>query len=238
VADIVAITGAAGALGSEVARELVREGYRALLLDTLHSKERLVRLAAELGSACIATPMDVSSGEAWQVALAQVEKSFGGRPSHGVLIAGGWQGGKPFHSDNDEATWRAMLGMNLETAASSLRALLPAMVSNKRGSVVVIGSRVVERPWTSAGAAAYAVSKAAVVELAQVVAAEVLEYGVRVNAILPSTLDTAANRAAMPKADPSSWVSTASAAKVIAFFLSEGARDISGAAIPLYGRAP
>jgi NAD(P)-dependent dehydrogenase (short-subunit alcohol dehydrogenase family) len=110
-------------------------------------------------------------------------------------------------------------------------------VARKHGSIVVIGSRNVERPWTGASAAAYTAAKSAVVALAQAVAAEVLASGVRVNAILPSTLDTMANRAAMPGADPKLWVTTESAAKVIAFLLSEDARDISGAALPIYGRS-
>jgi NAD(P)-dependent dehydrogenase (short-subunit alcohol dehydrogenase family) len=95
----------------------------------------------------------------------------------------------------------------------------------------------VERPWTSASASGYSASKAAVVALAQTVAAEVLESTVRLNAVLPSTMDTAANRAAMPNADPARWVSTDSVAGVIAFLLSDAARDVSGAAIPVYGRA-
>ena len=80
-------------------------------------------------------------------------------------------------------------------------------------------------------------AKSAVVTLARVVAAEVLEHGVRVNAVLPSAIDTDANRRAMPKADPSRWVSPASLAQVIAFLLSDAARDVSGAALPVYGRA-
>ena len=102
---------------------------------------------------------------------------------------------------------------------------------------MVVGSRAVEQPWTSARSAAYAASKSAVVALARAVAAEVLEDGVRVNAILPSTMDTPANRAAMPKADPSRWVSLESAAGVVAFLLSDAARDISGVALPVYGRS-
>jgi len=133
--------------------------------------------------------------------------------------------------------WRAMMATNLETAHASLRALVPGMVARGKGSIVVIGSRAVERPWTGASASAYGASKAAVVSLAQAVAAEVLSHGVRVNAILPSTLDTPANRRAMPDVDPSLWVTTDSAAGVIAFLLSDEARDISGAAIPVYGRA-
>jgi NAD(P)-dependent dehydrogenase (short-subunit alcohol dehydrogenase family) len=73
--------------------------------------------------------------------------------------------------------------------------------------------------------------------MAQAVAAEVLSKNVRVNSILPSTMDTPANRASMPKVDPAKWVTTASAAAVIAFLLSDAARDVSGAALPVYGHA-
>jgi NAD(P)-dependent dehydrogenase (short-subunit alcohol dehydrogenase family) len=93
------------------------------------------------------------------------------------------------------------------------------------------------RPWQSAGAAAYAASKAAVVALAQATAAEVHGAGVRVNAILPSTIDSPQNRAGMPDADFSKWVTTASVAAVVSFLLSDASRDVSGAAIPVYGGA-
>jgi NAD(P)-dependent dehydrogenase (short-subunit alcohol dehydrogenase family) len=101
----------------------------------------------------------------------------------------------------------------------------------------VVGARAAVRPETSAGAAAYAASKAAVVALAQAAAAEVLKHGVRVNAVLPSILDTPANRAGIPGADFTRWVSVDSLAGVIQFLLSDAARDITGAAIPVYGRA-
>ncbi len=129
-----------------------------------------------------------------------------------------------------------MTRFNVEPAYRALRALLPPMVERKRGSIVVVGSRAVDRPWTSGGAAAYAASKAAVVTMAQAVAQEVLLDGVRINAILPSIMDTRANRASMPDADPSKWVSLESAAGVIAFLLSDEARDVTGAAVPVYGR--
>ncbi len=235
--DVVAITGAAGALGSAVARHLAAGGYRPALLDMPRSSAGLQALAKELGACAIEA--DFGAPGAWSGVLATIERDLGGPPSHAVLIAGGWQGGKPLYADaDDDATWRAMMDSNLETVHRSLRALLPGMVSRRRGSIVVIGSRVVERPWTGAGAAAYTASKAAAVALAQTAAAEVLDKGVRVNAILPSTLDTLANRHSMPKADPSEWVALPSAAAVIAFLLSDNARDISGAALPLYGRAP
>ena len=236
--DLVAITGAAGALGSEVARHLVARGYRAVLLGSSRSAGDLHALARSLDAA-FAVEADVATKAGWDKALEAIQREAGSLPSHAVLVAGGWQGGKPLHDVADashDAVWSAMIESNLETVHQSLRALLPDMVARGRGSIVVIGSRVVERPWTGAGAAAYAAAKAAAVELAQVAAAEVLDKGVRINAVLPSTLATAANLRNNPAVDASRLVSTSSAAAVIAFLLSDDARDVSGAAIPLYGR--
>lgn len=235
---IAAITGGAGALGSALARTLIAKGYKVALLDTDHAKDRLTQLARELGpDKAFAHASDFASPAAWTAALDATRAALGGLPTHGALIAGGWDGGTPVHEATDEATYERMMRMNVDTTYRALRALLPGMVAAKTGSIVVVGSRAVERPWTSTGAAAYAASKAAAVTLAQTVAQEVLEHGVRVNAILPSTMDTPANRAGSPNADPSRWVSLPSAAGVIAFLLSEDARDVSGAAIPVYGRA-
>lgn len=236
MAKTLVVTGAAGALGSALVRHLVGEGHKVVALDTPRGKDRLAALEQELRGSCFGHAMDVASALEWIEVVGRIEKEIGA-PDGAVLVAGGWQGGTPFHAEVDDSTWRAMMSMNLDTAERSMRALLPGMVARRSGSVVVIGSRAVERPWTSGGAAAYAASKAALVALAQVVAAEVLDHGVRINAVLPSALDTPANRAGMPGADPTRWVSTESLSQVIAFLLSDGARDISGAAIPVYGRA-
>lgn len=235
---IAAITGATGALGSTLASTLVGEGYKVALLDTERSKDRLEALVNELGreNAC-GHALDFANAEAWAGALEGTKTTFGGLPTHAVLVAGGWAGGAPLHDAKDDAAYEHMMRSNVDTAYRSLRALLPPMVAAKKGSIVVIGSRAVERPWTSSNAAVYAGAKAAVVAMAQAVAQEVLEHGVRINAILPSTMDTPANRAGMPDVDPSRWVSLDSAAGVIAFLLSEDARDVSGAAIPVYGRS-
>jgi len=236
MADVALVTGAAGALGAEVARTLSGRGCKLVLVDTERGGPRLKDLAAELGGACVVAG-DIASDATWTEAMPRIERDLGAPASLGALVAGGWRGGKPVNDESNDDTLRAMMSVNVETVHTTLRVILPAMVARKRGSVVVVGSRAAEQPATSARAAAYAASKAAVVALAQAVAAEVLEHGVRVNAILPSTLDTPANRASMPKADPTRWVSLRSAAGVIAFLLSDDARDISGAAIPLYGRA-
>ena len=163
------------------------------------------------------------------VSTKELLAKFGNRLSVNVAVV--------VHDEQDDEVWRAMLEANLETVHRSLRALLPSMVARKRGAIVALGSRAAVDPGSSANAAAYAASKAATVALVQAVAAEVRDHGVRINAVLPSTMDTPANRAAMPDADPSRWVSLASAAGVVAFLLGDEARDISGAAIPVYGRA-
>ena len=143
----------------------------------------------------------------------------------------------PFHEDRDEGTWQSMLDENLESAQRALRVLLPRLVAQRSGSVVVVGSRNVERPCSGGGAVPYTVAKSAVVALARAIAVEVLDAGVRVNAVLPSTIDTAQNRAAMADADVSRWVKPESIAAVIEFLLSDAARDVSGAVLPVYGRA-
>lgn len=234
--NVALVTGAAGALGAEVARTLSARGCKLALIDTERGLQRMQALAASLGGASVVAG-DINSEATWAEAMPRIERELGALPSQGALIAGAWRGGKALHEETGDDVWRTMMSANVETVHRSLRALLPPMVARKRGSIVVIGSRAAAQPWTSAKSAAYAASKAAVVALAQAVAAEVLGVGVRVNAVLPSTMDTPANRESMPKADFGRWVSLASAAGVIAFLLSEEARDISGAAVPIDGRA-
>ena len=213
------VTGAAGALGAAVARTLAARGDEIALVDRARARARLEALASELGRASA------------HVAIED-------RPyDYAALIAGGWAGGAPIHETKDESVLDAMLDSNVRTVHAALRSLLPGMVARKGGAIVVVGSRNVERPWSGAGAAAYTASKSAAVALAQAAAAEVIEHGVRINSILPSTMDTPANRASMPKADFTRWVATSSAASVIAFLLSDAARDVSGAVVPVYGRA-
>jgi NAD(P)-dependent dehydrogenase (short-subunit alcohol dehydrogenase family) len=231
--QVAIVTGAGGALGGAIVTALSGRGVKIAAIDRAAAGDRLRTL--ERAGSVIGVALDVTSLEQWRSTLSRVEAELGA-PDAAVLAAGAWQGGDPIYADGAEARWRAMLDVNLETARASLQALLPSMVSRKRGSIVVIGSRVVERPWESAGAAAYAAAKSALVTMMRAVAQEVLSEGVRLNAVLPSVLDTPANRHAMPQADPSQWVPTASLAEVIAFLLSDAARDVSGAAIPVYGR--
>jgi NAD(P)-dependent dehydrogenase (short-subunit alcohol dehydrogenase family) len=223
----VIVTGASGALGSGVVRALAASGRRVIAVE--RDAERAAKAFAGI-EGCRVLALDISSPEAWAGALGDTEIAGA------VLVAGTWKGGKRLFEAGADANWSTLMSANLETARVTLQALLPRMVAAKAGSIVAIASRTAVRPWEGARSAGYAASKAALVALVQAAAAEVLADGVRINALLPSTIDTPANRAAMPKHDPSTWVSVESLSGVIGFLLSDAARDISGAAIPVYGR--
>lgn len=130
-----------------------------------------------------------------------------------------------------------MLSLNVKSTFLCCKWVLPHMKRQRHGRIINVGSRPAVRPETGAGMAAYAAAKAAVDAFTQALAAEVLQDNITVNAVLPSTIDTPANRATMPKADPSKWVQPESLAGVIGFLCSDAARDISGALVPVYGKS-
>jgi NAD(P)-dependent dehydrogenase (short-subunit alcohol dehydrogenase family) len=232
---IIVVTGAAGALGSSLVRYLAARGKSVVAVDRPTHGARLSDVAREAAGA-VPIELDASSAETWSPVVERITTDLGA-PTGAVLVAGGYAGGHRFFEANAESVWQAMLDQNLESARGALQALLPPMVAARRGSIVLMGSRAAIRPWESRGAAAYAASKAALVALAQAVAAEVVEDNVRINVVLPSTIDTEANRKSMPNADPSRWVSRESMCEVIGFLLSDAARDVSGATIPVFGRS-
>ena len=146
-----------------------------------------------------------------------------------ALVAGGWAGGASFEeAPADE--WDRMLRTNLDTVAHVCRAALPHLRA-QGGSVVAVGSRAAETG--GAGMAAYAVSKVAVHALVRVLALENAGHGVRFNAVLPGTIDTPANRRAMPDADRSKWTSPEAIAGVMAFLLSSESAPTTGALVPV-----
>lgn len=231
-ADVTVVTGANGALGAAVAAHLATLGGQVIALERSKSGETtLTRTSPNV----VTLQADVSDADALRAALENAEAETGAIGG-AVLTAGAWRGGNKFSEPQAAADFRFVMAANLDSANVVLRALLPGLVQRKYGSVVLVGSRSGVRPYDAPGDAAYAAAKAALTALAQAIAAEVLADGVRVNLVLPSTIDTAANRQAMPDADQSRWVTTDSLAGVIEFLLSERARDISGAAIPVYGR--
>lgn len=131
--------------------------------------------------------------------------------------------------------WQGQLDSNLKTAVLASRAAVPHMIGRGGGAIVHVSSR----PATQDGKniAAYAAAKRALLQLTDAMAAELLEENITVNAVMPSTMDTPANRKAMPKADFSRWVRPEAIAKVILFLAGPDARIVSGAHVPVYGRA-
>ncbi len=151
-----------------------------------------------------------------------------------VHLVGGFAGGKPVADTRDD-TWDQMLSVNLRCAISMFRAVLPQMRKAGKGRIVAMGSRAALEPMPNF--APYGVSKAALVALVKTTALEEKDSGITVNAVLPSVIDTPANRAAMPAQDASKWVKAESIAGLLVWLASDAARDVSGAAIPIYGKA-
>lgn len=146
---------------------------------------------------------------------------------------GGFAGGQAL-AETDDATFQRMLDLNLNSLFHILRAALPPLRKTGNGRVIAIGSRAALEP--GAGVGAYSASKAAMVSLIRTVALENKDAGVTANAILPGTMDTPANRKAIPNADVSKWVQPASVAALVVWLASEAGKDVNGSVIPVYGK--
>jgi NAD(P)-dependent dehydrogenase (short-subunit alcohol dehydrogenase family) len=151
-----------------------------------------------------------------------------------VNLVGGYAGGGRTHEAPPDELGR-MVELNLMTAYRATRAALPAMVEQGGGAIVCVGAKAALQPFK--GSPAYNVAKAAVVAFVRSLAVDYRDDGIRANAVLPSVIDTAANREQMPKADHSKWVPPARIARVVRFLCSPDSTPTSGAAIPVYGRA-
>ena len=151
-----------------------------------------------------------------------------------VNVVGGFKGGIPV-SELEAEDWEAMMNLNLKSAFLCCKAILPHMKERRSGKIVNVSARAGLSG--VAGMSVYCVSKGGVRLLTESIAEEVKDLGINVNAIMPSIIDTDANREAMPDEDHSLWVSPADIAKVILFLTSDDAAVINGAAIPVYGRA-
>ncbi len=223
----VIVTGGTGTLGRALVRLLLARGARVAV--PWRSAEDWRSLQEEAGGAPLvgieASLADAAGATAF-VAAAATEM---GVLDAVALVAGGWAGGTSFE-DAPADEWDRMLRTNLGTVAHVCRAALPHLRAH-RGAVVAVGSRAAETG--GAGMAAYAVSKVAVHALVRVLAIENAGNGVRFNAVLPGTIDTPANRRAMPNADRSKWTSPEAIAGVMAFLLSPESAPATGALVPV-----
>ena len=226
----IVVTGGSGALGSVVAETAAKRGARVALID--HGRTSPEGLAERLGAdALIVGGTDLASAPAAEAAMAAVEKQFG-RIDALINIAGGFQ----WETVADGAIdgWERMFAINLKTALNASKAALPYLIASGAGRVVNVGA--LSALHAPAGFGPYAASKSAVHRLTESLADELKLKGVTVNAVLPSIIDTAANRRDMPTADFSRWVKPADLAAVILFLISDEARAITGALIPVPGQ--
>lgn len=227
---VLLVTGAAGSLGAAVATAGHGAGARLALLD--RDADGLARVVPEASGIVRVTCPDLGQRDAARAAVATVIDRFG-RLDAVVATIGGFHAG-PGVAEEGWAPFDLMIDANLRPTVTLLAAALPHLTA-PGGRVVTVGARpALSAP---AGMAAYAAAKAGVVRLTEAVGAEHAERGITANCVLPSILDTPANRAAMPQADFARWVTPAALADVILFLVSERSRAISGAAIPAYGRA-
>ncbi|WP_315766155.1 MULTISPECIES: SDR family oxidoreductase [unclassified Bradyrhizobium] len=221
---VVVITGALGALGRSVAELALARGARVAGIDHAQAEIPASDDRIELGG------VDLSDAEQAKTALDSVAAHFGSLDAL-INIAGAFT----FETvaDGDDAAWQKMHALNVLTALHASRAAIPHLVRSKTGRVVNIGAMGALQ--AGAGMGPYAASKSGVHRLTEALAAE-WKGKITVNAVLPSTIDTAANRAAMPKAEFDKWVTPQEIAEVILFLASEAASGVTGALIPVAGR--
>jgi NAD(P)-dependent dehydrogenase (short-subunit alcohol dehydrogenase family) len=216
----VLVTGASGGLGPAVVEAFLAAGAEvAAAARSWHKDDsRVIRVSA-----------DLTRESECERAVAEA-----GEPDVLAHVMGGFAGGRDV-AETDIATWDEMININLRSAFLMCRAALPAMLRRNHGRIIAIGARAGLEP--ARGLSAYGVSKAGLVHLIRTLAVELTGAGVTANVVLPGTIDTEANRRAMPKADHSKWVQPASIAKVVVWLASEDAREVNGAAVPVYGRS-
>jgi NAD(P)-dependent dehydrogenase (short-subunit alcohol dehydrogenase family) len=222
------VTGGTGALGRAVVKRLLAGGTKVAV--SYRRADEWRSLQAESGAEAPLFGFEADLADASRAAeLVAHARERLGLVDAVALVAGGWAGGTPFHeAPADE--WTRMLRGNLDSAAHVCRAALP-LLRAQGGSVVAVGSRAAEQG--GSGMAAYAVSKVALHALVRALAQENRAHGVRVNAVLPGTIDTPANRAAMKGADRSGWTPTERIAEVVAFLLSSESAATTGALVPV-----
>lgn len=229
------ISGAGGSLGTAVASHFRARGMRVALID--RNAAALETLCAQLGGnteAIWTGAVDLTQQDETEAFVQQAIARFG-RLDALINVAGGFTYSGPVHEMN-LADFDAMYTINVRTAAVLSATAAKRMVEAGRGGrIVFIAARAALTG--SAGIAAYSASKSALLRLMESMAAELLPHQITVNAVLPSIIDTAPNRAAMPDADFTRWVTPDSLADVIEFLVSEATRDITGAALPVYGRS-
>jgi NAD(P)-dependent dehydrogenase (short-subunit alcohol dehydrogenase family) len=221
---VIVVTGASGALGKVVVEIALARGARLAAIDYAPTEAAPTPQRLELGG------VDLTDAAQAKKAIDAAASHFGKLDAL-INIAGGFA----FETvaEGDAKTWARMYALNVTTALNASRAAIPHLLGSNVGRIVNIGAFGALQ--AGSGMGAYAASKSGVHRLTEALAAE-HKGKITVNAVLPSIIDTAANRASMPKADFSKWVAPQELADVILFLASDAASAVTGALIPVTGR--
>jgi NAD(P)-dependent dehydrogenase (short-subunit alcohol dehydrogenase family) len=214
---VVVITGAKGGLGTYVTQAFLDAGANVIGVS------RSIKDADFGHPSFSALPADLADLETALAGLARVDAL--------VHLLGAFSGGKDV-SQTSDAELEQMLNLNLRSSFYAMRAVIPVMRAQGAGRILAIGSRVAIDP--QGGLGVYAASKAALVSLVRTVAMENKSHGITANVVLPGTMDTPANRAAMPGADYSRWVNPGNVAALLVHLASDDSAHINGAVIPVF----
>src|SRR5438552_7518455 len=229
---ITIITGAVGNLGTATARLCQQSGAKMVLVDRSPDRVReAFNDIADSPNHLLAGGVDLSDATSLGKLIEQILGKFG-RVDALVNTVGGYRGGKPVH-EADLADWDFLFNVNVRTTLLCCRAVIPQMLRQGRGTIINVASR--DGLSGSAGYAAYSASKSAVLRLTESLASEVKASDININCIMPGTIDTPQNRAAVPNGDFSKWVEPSAIADVVLFLASDASRAINGAALPVYG---
>lgn len=224
----VVVTGGTGALGRAVVEAFLAAGDRVTVPWIVAAEE--AALAEALAAPLADDRLRLVEADVCEEAGAAAVVDSAGRVDVLVNGVGGFAGGAPVH-ETDLATWDRMYRMNVRSAVAMTRAVAAGMLARKAGVILNVASRAAhDRP---PGIAAYSASKAALVVLTETLQKELAAGGVRVCAVVPTTIDTPANRRAMPDADPSGWTPPADIAQVLVWLASDAARSVRGALVPV-----
>lgn len=230
------VTGATGALGRAVTKTLLENGVTVVATYRTEDKlNDLLQFVSTLKENLNPIKTDVTDERSVQnLAVKAIEKH--GRIDFLLNIVGAYVGGTDV-ANTDESAWGSMMNINLKSAFLCAKAVLPHMIKQNYGRIINVSSRTAMEKGRRAKSGAYAVSKAGVIVLTETIAEEVKNYNINVHCIMPSTIDTPDNRRNFPKSDFSKWVDPRDIAEIVLFLLSESSRAISGACIPVYGKA-
>jgi NAD(P)-dependent dehydrogenase (short-subunit alcohol dehydrogenase family) len=223
---VVLVTGANGGLGNYVTQAFLDAGA------TVVGTSRKIQQTDFDNSNFTALAAEISNSAGAKTLADEVAGRFG-RLDVLAHTVGGFAGGQSI-VETDDATFQRMFDLNLNSVFHILRAAVPLLRKTGSGRIIAIGSRAALEP--GAGVGAYSASKAAMVSLIRTVALENKDAGLTANVLLPGTMDTPANRKAIPNADVSKWVQPASVAALVVWLASEAGKDVNGSVIPVYGK--